>query len=316
MPGFVMNIDEQAAWDFIRQGYVLCPRSVLKDRRKPPPKILPLKRIDNTQITDFFERKLTNAMGPLMKTRRAIMFSGGFDSLLVCLLARECGANVKAVTVAFEHFNPLTVRGAVEAAASIGIDHHILHVKTAEFLSAMEVLAGLTEEPVFDLDLAIVYAALKKYDRRIAGSVFISGMGSDQWFGNESLQTKADGFQAQLQVAVSAEAAHQKVAQAHGCSFIFPFISRPMLALAQAIPARMKKDKQLLRALSVAQIIPSLRMPREMQVPSVIRRLLIQVYGRQAWPGPVTVNGASNRGMDYKLRQIVLGLWLKKNNKT
>jgi asparagine synthetase B (glutamine-hydrolysing) len=315
MPGFVMNIDEQAAWDFIRHGYVLSPRSVLKVRRTNFPKIFPLKHIDNAEIPDLFARKLKNAMGPLAKTRRAVMFSGGFDSLLVCLLARECGANVKAVTVAFENFNPLTVRGSVEAAASVGIEHHILHVKTAEFLSSMEALAGLTDEPVFDLDLAIVHAALKKYDRRIAGNVFISGMGSDQWFGNESLQAKAEGFQAQLQGTISAEAAHQKVARADGCSFIFPFIARPMLALAQAIPVRMKKNKQLLRALSVAQEIPSLRTPREMQVPAVVRRLLIQVYGRRAWPDPVT-ESVSTRGLDQRLRQIVLGLWLEKIKRT
>ena len=53
-------------------------------------------------------------------SRRAVMFSGGFDSMLIALLAQQCGAQVTAVTVQFDDFNPLTVAGAVEFADKSG----------------------------------------------------------------------------------------------------------------------------------------------------------------------------------------------------
>ncbi|MDE2008562.1 MAG: 7-cyano-7-deazaguanine synthase [Candidatus Omnitrophica bacterium] len=227
------------------------------------------------------ERTLESAMGKMAGTRRAIMFSGGFDSMLMALMARRCGAQVTAVTVQFDDFNPLTVAGAAESARQAGIKHCILHVKPAEFLSAFGGLAALTEQPMADLDLGVVYAALKKYDPKTAGNVLISGMGSDQWFGNEALQVRPQRLKERLQDARRQKALHLRVAEVHGCKFIFPFLSEAMLALAQEVPAALKKDKKLLRALAIARGIPHRTFKSEIQVPAVMRRMLITTYGRR-----------------------------------
>lgn len=216
-------------------------------------------------------KTLKASLGNLAGTRRALMFSGGFDSMLLALLAQRWGGRVTAVTVRFDDFNPLTVAEASLLARKMDLSHHILHVTLLEFLSAFRSLTALIKEPLSDLDLVLVHAAFKKYDPRIGGKIFISGMGSDQWFGN-----------ALDQAAGIDEDAHHKVARAHGYKFIFPFLSTPMRALSQQVPAALKKDKKLLREL-VTEADMALLLgrgaKREIQVPAQVRRLLVKVYG-------------------------------------
>jgi asparagine synthetase B (glutamine-hydrolysing) len=259
------------------------------------------------------QQALEAEMGALAGSRRAIMFSGGFDSMLIACLARERGARVICVTVAFEDFNPLTVLAAAESAEKLGFSHHILHVKTSEFLSAFETIAGLTAEPVLDLDLALVYAALKKYDPQLGGEVFISGMGSDQWFGDLALKEEAGGLAARMDRAIVDEEAHHRAAQDHGLKIVFPFLSKRMLALAQVVPAEMKKNKKLLRELGAAKTIPDRPAVNEEQVPTVIKNLLIKMYGARACPDPVSLADKAVSREDHILRRIVLGLWTEKH---
>jgi hypothetical protein len=305
------EVDKDAAWDYIRDGYLLGPRTVLKGRAKLPQSELPVISIDLKKPLFFVQQTLEAAMGNMAGSRRAVMFSGGFDSMLIACLAQQCGAQATAVTVQFDNFNPLTVAESVHFADKVKIKHHILHVKAAEFLSAFEVLAGMTDEPLLDLDLGVVYAALKKYDPRVAGDVFMLGMGSDQWFGNHSLDARPGGLTSRLDWSIVSRDAHQRVAQAHGYEFVFPFLSAPMLALSQQVPPVMKKDKKLLRALAAGRAIPLRGGRSEIQIPEVVRRILIKMHGGRAWPRPVTVQNRFSGGSDQILRQIILGLWLE-----
>ena len=83
-----------------------------------------------------------------------------------------------------------------------------------------------------------------------------------------------------------------------------------MLALSQCVPAAMKQDKKLLRALAVANTIPHRGISSEVQVPPLMRHILIKTYGDRAWPSPVSVDSSGTN--DRILRQIILGLWLEK----
>lgn len=212
------------------------------------------------------------------------MFSGGFDSMLMALLARRWGAKLTAVTVQFEGFNPRTVAQASLLARRMKLPHHILDVSLSEFLSSYLSLVALMGKPPDDLDLVLVDAALKKYDPRIAGKIFISGMGSDQWFGNDALKVKYKDIKKHLARAVDDREIHCKVARVHGLKFIFPFLSTPMLALAQQIPPVMKKDKKLLRQLVTGadmDLLSGFGGSREIQVPSRVRHLLLKVYSKK-----------------------------------
>ncbi len=301
------TVDPKAAKDYIRDGYLFAPRTVLKGCTKSSSSLLPVPSKDLAQIS-VLQKILESAMGRMNGSRRTVMFSGGFDSTLMVLLAQRAGAQVTAVTVQFDDFNLHTVEGALQTARTLGVPHHVLHVKAVEFLSAFEALAGLTDEPILDLDLAVVYAALKKFDTAF-GDTFISGMGSDQWFGDMALEETPGGSQGKLAWAIVDEAAHHQVAQAHGCKFVFPFLSESMLNMSQRIPAALKKDKRMLRALAAANTIPNRGARSEGQIPSVMRHALVKTYGGRAWPRPIDGRGPVN---DQTLRQIVLGLWLEK----
>ncbi len=261
------------------------------------------------QVSDQLQQALEHALGDIKGRPRAVMFSGGFDSLLMASLARRQGAKVAAVTVQFEDFNPLTVAGASLTAREAGLQHHILHVKTAEFLSAFETVARMTLEPLLDLDLAVVYAALKKYDRKIAGDVFISGMGADQWFGDDALKPYPGGLEARLARTKLDEEAHHQAAQAHGLEFVFPFLTKEMIALSLSMPDELKIGKSSLRSLSAGQFFPLRGAPRELQVPAVVRKLLIKTYGHRAKPSAATADDNDSCSDDQKLRRIVQGIW-------
>jgi len=267
---------------------------------------------DLNNISLRLEDALKKTLAPLSGLSCSVMFSGGFDSMLMACLARRSQARVTAVTVAFDDLNPLTVRSAIEGAQTLGFKHQLLHVNVVEFLSAFEALAGLTEAPVLDLDLAVVYAALKKYDPKESGNFFISGMGSDQWFGDAGLQANVVDVKARVDEMMTSQAAHHRVAEACGCKIVFPFLSRPMLALSQQIPVEMKKDKKLLRQLKIAEGIPHRNPVIEQQVPSLIRNIVIKTYGHRALPSPVYFQDKQTAGEDTLLRQIVQGLWMEK----
>lgn len=224
------------------------------------------------------------------------MFSGGFDSMLMALLMRRYGARVTAVTVRFEDFNPFTVAEAALLAQRMSLPHHILHVTLPEFLSAFGLLPSLIDKPIWDLDLALVHAAFRKYDPKSAGKIFVSGMGSDQWFGDRAFEQ-----------AVIDEDAHYRVARAYGYRFIFPFLSEQMRILSRQLPAAAKKDKELLREIAAddyRSLIPRRRGRREIQVPAEVRRLLIRIYS----------GGKIVKSDDKTLRQVVIErLWLKKS---
>lgn len=306
------ELDEMAAMDYIHNGYLAAPQTFFKASHRKFIPIEPAAFPGKEKLVLETEQRLKNVLGDLRGACRAVMFSGGFDSVLVCLAARNAGARATAVTVAFENFNALTVRSARERARWLGIEHVVIHVTLAEYVSAFERTAELMAEPYLDLDLAVVYAALKKYDPADGGDVFISGMGSDQWFGNEGLDVKSGGIQERLHRSLIDESAHQRVAEVHGCRFVFPFLSRPMLALSQAVPADWKKDKKLLRALPMCSEIPPFTTERELQVPASVRRVLIKTFGHRAWPDAVSAD--NDPGSDeQRLRKIFLGIWLENN---
>lgn len=309
--GLGREVDQEAADEYVRQGYLLAPKTVFKGRAKCVSQVFVPANINLEHISAHLEKVLEDSMKGSAGQRRAVMFSGGFDSMLVALLARKAGAKVTAVTIGFEDFNPLTVEGAAQSCRQLGLTHEVIYVKTTEFVTAFGTLSGLTDEPVLDLDLAIVYAALKKYNPDATGNVFFSGMGSDQWFGHMSLEPWPGGLDGRLNKAMVNVDSHNKVAEVFGCRMVFPFLSLPSLGLSRVIPARLKKNKQALRSLPIANQVPHRGVRSEMQVPDVMRRVLIRKYGDRAWPHPISDVNNLKVGSEHALRQIALGLWLE-----
>ncbi len=185
-------------------------------------------------MKDILQKILKEPLKEVEGRECALMFTGGFDSVLLALLLQQCKAKVTAVTVQFDNFNPRTIKEATETAYKMGLTHHILPVTLKEFLKVFPVLSKLLYRPVLDLDLVVVYAALKKYDRQIAGRIFVSGMGSDQYLG--STPFKQD---------VIDEETHQQAAKMQGCKFIFPFLSKKLKDFSQQVSPELKRNKKL-----------------------------------------------------------------------
>ena len=241
------------------------------------------------------QEALKGSLGKLAGCRRALFFSGGFDSMLLARLMQSCGARVIAVTVRFDVFNPCTVTESILLAQRMGLPHYILHVTLREFLSAFKSLPSLIEKPIFDLDLILTHAALRKYDPKIAGKIFVSGMAADQLLGDETLGNSN-----------IVEDEQHWVAKAHGYRFIFPFLSQQVKVLSRQFPAAAKKNKKLLREMisdDQRALVPGCSGRREIQIPAQVRRLLVRIYS----------GGKSVEADDKTLHQVIERLWLKKS---
>ena len=312
--GKARGVDPDNAREYIRSGWVPAPKTVLIGRKKVVrSQLKPFPHLSKNLPT-VLEKTLLSSMGSLKGLPRTMMFSGGFDSTLMVLLARRYGAQVKAVTIQFDKFNPMTVGGAVSLAKKLGLSHQVLHVTAKEFLNSFELVSQITEEPLLDLDLALVNAVFKKYHQQRGKEVFISGMGSDQWFGNMALEPEYGGLQTRLDTGLLNKKAHDQVAELYGNRFIFPFLSAPMLALSLRLTDDMKDDKKLLRTLADGNGLNP-QHGREEQVPGMMRKVVVKAFAQRAWPWPLSEE-KQQKTDDQTLRQIALGLWLKNQKVT
>lgn len=309
--GMSKGVDAVIARKYIRDGWVPAPRTVIKGCQKIISRQLSKASVVMKDIPLALKETLVFAMGQLKGKRRTVMFSGGFDSILMVLLARNYGATVNALTIQFEDFNLMTVKDAVQLAQKLDISHSILRVSFSEFISSFQVAAKITHEPLLDLDLALVHAAFKKYRSKISKQVFISGMGSDQWLGNIALEPEYGSLQQRFDMTMQYSSAHHQIAKLFGHQFIFPYLSSSIVALSMSMSRPMKKNKKILRALAAGFNLESVdSRHRELQIPESVRRLLVKAYAHRAWPEPLDKE-KQRRSDDQTLRQIVLGLWLE-----
>ena len=61
--GIGYELDEDAAWGYIRDGYLPGPRTILKGRRKPPQSSLPVISVDSRRLSFFAQQTLESVMG-------------------------------------------------------------------------------------------------------------------------------------------------------------------------------------------------------------------------------------------------------------
>ncbi len=305
------GVDISMAGYFIEHGALPVHRSLLQGQYKSAGKVFSYARVPAKDFPRTIEDDLIASMGPLKGKKRTIMLSGGFDSMLLALLARQQGAVVSALTVQFESFNLKTVRRAVLLAKRLGLPHRVISVTVKEFLSGFASATVLTDEPLLDLDLALVEAALRKCSAKDAGEVLVSGMGSDEWFGDLSLNRPKD-LQQKFNITRLHLQAHERCAKKYKRRFIAPFLSDRMIHLSLQLTEAMRKDKQLLRALAPnAKVFLPPASAREDQVPDPARAVVVQVYGGRAWPRPIKKLGPP-KSDDRSLRAIALGMWLEK----
>ena len=202
----------------------------------------------------------------------AIMFSGGFDSAFLYEQARKIVPGVAAVTVAFDGYNRRTVLDAERAARLLKARHLVVQVSLEEYISSAARVRAVLNGRSSDHDIPLLHAAFLKLPRTFMR--FWAGMGSDQWFGEDSLAVPLS-FSRQRAAARVMVRQHVMVAADARREIFFPFLEEAVLAVAARVPSTLKKGKRLLRSLSpgISALSPAGGTP-ELQVPGAVRRLI------------------------------------------
>lgn len=110
-----------------------------------------------------------------------VFLSGGVDSSIVAALAREVATDVTALTLEIEGFHNAELARAKEVAATLGIRHEVIQVRTSDIAANFRWLSHVFEQPPRQVN----NLALVELYRRAAelGGPVLSGVAADTLFG-------------------------------------------------------------------------------------------------------------------------------------
>ncbi len=109
----------------------------------------------------------------------AVLLSAGLDSSTLAFLAKECGANPVAVTIAALDGRDESDEAA-RTAKELGLRHEIIPVSEAEALACLDEFFESMDQPTIDgLNTFLVTRAV----RQLGIPVALSGLGADELFG-------------------------------------------------------------------------------------------------------------------------------------
>jgi asparagine synthetase B (glutamine-hydrolysing) len=220
--------------------------------------------------------------GALASHRRvdAVMFSGGFDSVLLYERARSLFPGVVAVTLALGSYNRRTVLEARRSAKRLGARHCVVPVSVDEYLDSSLRVHRLLKGKCDDRDLPLVHAGLKKLPLSL--KYFLAGMGSDQWLGEKFDAKGRLSLMQQRRAARSTVKTHVVAAADVKREIFFPFLDKSVLDVAVRLPPALRKGKRLLRALApeLSGVSPVSGLPPEIQVPLAVRSLAARCRAR------------------------------------
>ena len=180
----------------------------------------------------------------------AVAFSGGVDSSVVAVLAKNVGLDVQLVSVGLE--NQPEVMFTEQAAEALGLPLHIQTYTTDDLEDTLSKVLWLTEEPhTVNACIAVPFFWLAETAQKLGYPVLLAGQGADELFG---------GYQRYLTEYANsgAEAAEKKmfhdvknaysanfqrdnqVCAYHGVELRLPFIDPDVVDFALRLPLRLK----------------------------------------------------------------------------
>ncbi|MBL8013021.1 MAG: hypothetical protein JNN05_04160 [Candidatus Omnitrophica bacterium] len=276
-----------------------------------------------------------------------VMLSGGFDSSMLCRLAQLYQTRVKTFTIGSQEYNQETLGQGMRMSQVLGTEHEILNVTVKEYLAAVPVTLRLMDEPILDLDTAVIYPALRKLPQEM--KFLLHGFGSDQLIGNdfgylrelsEAMVSFTDFNQYQDVKGDSRAAAlffikekmpqevrlHYRLSQGAGGRLIFPFFEQAIVNAGLQMSEELRLNKKLLRSLlpSLNKILP----PRATagveqakgQIPETIKYVTWQVYGKNVGRSPLLQDLMGKSRLDAVvasgkkediLKLVVFDLWAR-----
>lgn len=204
----------------------------------------------------------------------AVAFSGGLDSSVIAVLAKNCGIDVQLVSVGLE--NQPEVRFAERVADVFGLP---LHLQTYTVTNVEEILPEvlwLIEEPnVMKVSIAIPFYWVAENASKLGYRVLMFGQGSDELFGGyrrylgEYEKFGVEGTQKTMNqdLSMSYETNFQRddqVCSFHKVEMRLPFVDRNVVHFSLSLPLGLKIEsaedrirKRVLRQVARNLGIPS-----------------------------------------------------------
>ena len=203
----------------------------------------------------------------------AVAFSGGLDSSVVAVLARNCGINVQLVSVGLE--NQPEVDFAKTAAEALGLPLHLQTYTISDVERILPKVLWLIEEPnTVKASIAIPFYWTAENASKLGCNVLLAGQGGDELFGGYQRYL---GDYAQLGVQAVQKTMYRDVAKSYEtnfqrdnqvCSFHkvelrLPFVDRDIVHFSLGLPLNLKIEsaEDRLRKRVLRQVAQNLGIP-------------------------------------------------------
>jgi asparagine synthase (glutamine-hydrolysing) len=233
------------------------------------------KTIDMEEAVSILQKLLMDSVRERIagEEKVAIAFSGGLDSSLVALLAKQCGAQVSLLHVSLE--NRPETDAALEAAESLDLPIQAHLFKESDVEKIIPNVVGLIEDPdpvKISIGIPFFWTAQKAAEAGFA--VMLAGQGADELFGG--YQRYVNQYLMEGDMAVRQTMFHdvsvihetnierdEKICIYHDIELRLPFASFALAGFAMSLPTEFKFEKQpdSLRKLALRAAAKKLGLP-------------------------------------------------------
>ncbi len=203
----------------------------------------------------------------------AVAFSGGLDSSVIAVLAKNCGINVQLVSVGLE--NQPEVEFAETAAEALGLPLHLQRYTMSDVEQILPKVLWLIEEPdTVKASIAIPFYWTAENTSKLGCNVLLAGQGGDELFGGyqrylrDYAQFGVEAVQKALyrDVAKSYETNFQRdnqVCSFHKVELRLPFVDRDVVHFSLSLPLSLKIEsaEDRLRKKVLREVAQNLSIP-------------------------------------------------------
>ncbi|MFQ5999870.1 MAG: asparagine synthase-related protein [Candidatus Bathyarchaeia archaeon] len=203
----------------------------------------------------------------------AVAFSGGLDSSVIAVLAKNCGINVQLISVGLE--DQIEVKFAETAAEALGLPLHLQTYTISDVEQILPKVLWLIEEPnVVKASIAVPFYWTAKNAAELGYKILLAGQGGDELFGGyqrylkEYIQFGAEVVQKTMyrDVATSYETNFQRDTQVcsfHKVELRLPFVDSEVVRLSLSLPLNLKIEstEDALRKRVLRRVAQNLGMP-------------------------------------------------------
>lgn len=250
--------------------------------------ILPLKNrfedlnANENQAREILSEVINNSVGKYAKgnfgtqasksSSCGIAFSGGIDSSLIALIAKNQGTSFKCYTVGLENAQDIIFAKNVAEKLYLNLKYKILSLDELEDI-VKNVVAILKEADVTKVSVgAVLYAILEMVKNDNVGVLF-TGLGSEEIFAGYDRHLKAlnnndwknvheecwRGLKNMWQRDLSRDFA---IAEKFGIRLVAPFLEKDVIVTAMSIHPKFKIDKNH-KKIILREVAEALGLPKE-----------------------------------------------------